>query len=169
MTEKFKNTNWINVILFFSLALNFFIAGYMVSDDQVSKTSKPNKTIHKRPDVRIIDYFPYGEKRKFRNLMKQNRDVLSERNRHVLENQKAIFEIISKAEMDEKNLRKSFGSYQKSNGYLQESINDIVVNMLLEMDYKTRLDIIKRGHEAHERHKVIRQEWHRKGKAYEER
>ncbi len=167
MAEKIKSINWINIFLFFSLALNFFVAGYMVSDNQINKSAKVKQIIHKRPEFRIVDYFPNEERRKFRNLMKENRNILIESNRHILESQRAIFKIIAEPEMDENLLRKSFENYLQSNDQLQTQLNDIVVNMLLEMDYKTRLEIIERGRNAHERRKAIRQKWRRMQEGYE--
>lgn len=152
-SEKIR---WINVVLFFSLALNFFIAGYLVSDTRVFKGLHVKKNIHKRPNVRIVDYFPHKEKRAFRKLMFNQHEKIMPIQRKIMLSQKEFFKVISEEQVDGEKLKETFKDYQSANDQLQTSINDIVVEMVLMMDQQTRLDIIERGKKAHEHRKGIR-------------
>lgn len=151
MINSLGKIRWMNVILFFSLALNFFIAGYLVSDTRVFKSMHTKKVMHKRPDIRIVDYFPRAEKAEFRQRIFAHREKIRPIKMAVFENQKEIFAIISELKVDEKKLKEVFRKYQLANDQLQTDLNDIVVDMILNMDYKTRLKIIKRGQKSHQR------------------
>jgi uncharacterized membrane protein len=159
MAEKSKKANWVNVILFFSLALNFFVVGYLVSDTRIFRNLHDRKIFHKKPDVRIVDFFPRSEKKKFRKFMLQQHEKLMPVQREVSKSQREIFMAISKKEVDEVELRQAFEKYQSSNDHLQNTINDMVVEMVMEMDYGTRRKIIMRGKKAHERWKIMRERW----------
>ena len=159
MAEQSGKTRWLNVVLFFSLALNFFIAGYLVSDTRVFKDIHIKKIIHKRPEIRIVDYFPRAERKQFRQLMFEQSEKIKPVKRGIFESQKEIFIVISEKDIDEVKLRQAFQKYQSNNDHLQTTINGIMVEMILKMDYQTRLSIIKRGKRAHEHRKKMRQRW----------
>lgn len=159
MAENSGKTRWINVVLFFSLALNFFIAGYLVSDTRLFRNMHAKKVFHKRPEIRIVDYFPHEERKKFKRLMFGQREKIKPAQKDIFESQKEIFKIISERQIDESKLRQAFQKYQSTNDQLQTTINDIVVEMVLKMDYQTRLSIIKRGKRAHERRKKMKEPW----------
>jgi len=159
MGEKSKKANWINVILFFSLALNFFVVGYLVSDTRIFRNLHDRKIFHKKPDVRIVDFFPRSEKKKFRTFMLQQHEKLMPIQRNVSKSQRCIFVAISKRKLDETELRQAFEKYQTSNDSLQVAINDMVIEMIMEMDYDTRRKIIIRGKKAHEKWRKMRKEW----------
>lgn len=159
MGEKSKKANWINVILFFSLALNFFVVGYLVSDTRIFRNLHDRKIFHKKPDVRIVDFFPRSEKKKFRKFMLQQHEKLMPIQSDVSKSQREIFVAISKREVDEVELRQAFEIYQVSSDRLQNTINEMVIEMVMGMDYDTRRKIIKRGKKAHERWKIMRERW----------
>ncbi|MBL4801709.1 MAG: periplasmic heavy metal sensor [Emcibacter sp.] len=159
MIVRTGKINLVNVVLFFSLALNFFIAGYLLSDTRMVKNLHDRKILHKRPEVRMVDYFPKKERRKFRHFMhKQHKEIMPFQ-RDVISKQKEIFQVISEKEIDEVQLRQAFKKYQGSSDLLQTAINDVVIEMVLDMDYETRLEIIHRGKRAHERRKKMRKRW----------
>ena len=151
MIETLGKIRWLNVFLFFSLALNFFIAGYLVSDTRVFKSMHSKKIMHKRPEIRMVDYFPRAEKREFRQQIFAHRENIRPIKKVIFKNQKEIFTIISEPQVDEQKLKDAFEKYQLANDQLQTGLNDIVVDMILQMEYKTRLKIIKRGKKAHQR------------------
>ncbi|MCK5423790.1 MAG: periplasmic heavy metal sensor [Emcibacter sp.] len=159
MAENSGKTRWINVVLFFSLALNFFIAGYLVSDTKVFKEMHVKKIMHKRPEIRIVDYFPKKERKEFKRRMFEQRKKIIPVQRGVFLSQKDIFKAISEKMVDEEKLRQAFQKHQSTDNLLQTTVNDIVVKMLMEMDYKTRLSIIKRGKKAHIHRKKMRERW----------
>ncbi len=169
MSENPGKTRWINVVLFFSLALNFFIAGYLVSDTKIFKNIHVKKVYYKRPEIRIVDYFPKNQRKEFRRLMVEKRIKLMPVQRGIFESQKDFFKVISEKQVDETRLRKTFQKYQNSNDQLHTTINDIVVELVLKMDHKTRLSIIKRGKKAHERRKKITERWRSENRHLKER
>ncbi|VAV88168.1 hypothetical protein MNBD_ALPHA02-1689 [hydrothermal vent metagenome] len=164
MAEKSKKANWVNVVLFFSLALNFFVVGYLVSDTRMFRNLHDRKIFHKRPDVRIVDFFPRSEKKKFRKFMRQQHEKLMPVQRDLSKSQREIFKAISKREVDEAELRQAFEKYQVSNDRLQNTINEMVIEMVMDMDYDTRRKIIMRGEKAHERWKMMRERWQKNKK-----
>lgn len=151
MINTLGKIRWLNVILFFSLALNFFIAGYLVSDTKVFNSLHSKRVMHKRPEIRVVDYFPQAEKREFRQRIIAHREKIKPIKKAIFKSQKEIFDIISERKINEQKLRGVFRKYQLANDQLQTDLNDIVVDMILNMDYKTRLKIIKRGKKAHQR------------------
>ncbi|MBL4612225.1 MAG: periplasmic heavy metal sensor [Emcibacter sp.] len=157
--EKISKIKWLNVVLFFSLALNFFIAGYLMSDTRIFKKLHDKKIYYKRPEIRIVDYFPREEKRNFRHTMYKQHKKFMPVQKDIFENQKDIFKAIAKSKVDETELRQAFTKYQTNNDILQTAINDVVIEMVLEMDHKTRQTIIKRGERAHKKRKVKRERW----------
>lgn len=159
MVDNVGKIKWINVVLFFSLAVNFFIAGYLVSDSKAFKKTHIKKIIQKRPEIRIVDYFPRKEKKEFRRLMFEQREKLIPVQSGVFHSQKEILEAISEIQVDEAKLRQAFQKHQNTNSSLQTTVNDIVVKMLMEMDYQTRLSIIERGKKAHQHRKIMRERW----------
>ncbi len=163
MIEHAGKNRWINVVLFFSLALNFFIAGYLVSDIRVFKGMHVKKIIHKRPEIRIVDYFPRAERKKFRQMMSEQREKIKPVKRGVFESQKEIFIVLSERDIDELKLRQAFQKYQNNNDHLQTTLNNIMVDMIMKMDHQTRLRIIERGKRAHENRKKMRENLREKG------
>ncbi|PCI47939.1 MAG: hypothetical protein COB49_06550 [Alphaproteobacteria bacterium] len=159
MAENSGKMKWINVVLFLSLALNFFIAGYGLSDIRVFKNMYVKKVFHKRPEIRIVDYFPRAEKRLFRRRIYDQHEKLKPDEIDIFEGQKEIFRVISEKEVNEMDLRQAFRKYQITNDQLQTIFNDIVVTIILEMDHKTRMTIIKRGKKAHLHRQKMREKW----------
>lgn len=159
MTEQLKKNKWVNVVLFFSLALNFFIAGYLVSDTKMLSPLHKNKMIHKRPEVRIVDYFPKAKKQEFRQLMMEKREKLKSVKRNIFGNQREILSILSAREVDEQQLRQVFRKYQDNNEQLQTAINEIVIKMLMEMDYESRRHTLRKGKKAFNHRKKMEEKW----------
>lgn len=150
MADVLKKIKWINVILFFSLALNFFIAGYVASDSKIFHSDHRDRMSHKRPEIMLVDYFPKEERRKIRRLMAKKSDDLKLSKKTVLKSQKEILALIGAAEVDEAALRNAFRQHQVSNDNFHSMVNDILVQVIMEMDYETRLVVIKRGRKAHD-------------------
>jgi len=159
MTEKRKTINVTNVILFFSLALNFFVAGYFISDRRVSHFMQMERPPHKKTGMRIVDFFPPGQRQKFHGLMRENRDILMPIDRQIFDRQKEIFQTLAEKNINEDRLRQAFITYQDSNNNMQGDINNIVIKMLLDMDYKARISIIRRGQKAHEKQLMMKKKW----------
>ncbi len=159
MTEQLKKNKWVNVVLFFSLALNFFIAGYLVSDTKILSPLHKKKMTHKRPEVRIVDYFPKAKKQEFRQLIFEKREKLKPVKRNIFENQREILSILSAREVDEQQLRQVFRKYQENNEQLQSAINEIVIKMLMEMDYDSRRHTLRKGKKAFNHRKKMEEKW----------
>lgn len=159
MAENSGKLRWMNVILFFSLALNFFTAGYLVSDLKVIKEIHTKKAVYKRPEIRIVDYFSRQERKKFRKLMYAQRAEIMPVNKDTFKSQKEIFKAISEKQINELRLRQAFRKYQNTNDNLHTAINDIVIKMVLEMDYQARRDIVERGKMAHAQRLKVREKW----------
>ena len=155
MTEKFNKIKWINVILALSVALNFFIAGYFVSDTPLFKSVQKKNVHQKRPAIRLVDYFPQKEKRAFRRSMIDKRETVAPIQREIFSSQKEILEILNQKEMDEEKLRMAFKNYQGKNDLLQTAINEMVIERVLKMDYDSRQRMFKRGQKAHEHRRVL--------------
>lgn len=164
MTEKIAGIKWVNIVLFFSLALNFFIAGYVVSDIQPVRDIRGKKVSYKRPDVRIVDYFPKAEREHYRHSMYEQRDKIMPIQREIFEKQKNILTIITNPTIDEQKLRDAFRKYQATNNGLQNLYHEKVIDMLLAMDVETRNEILQRSKKAHEHRKKKREKWMRHAK-----
>jgi len=158
MTDRIGKIKWGNVVLFFSLALNFFIAGYLVSDSGIFQPMHEGKIIHKRPEIRIVDYFPQQERQKFHRMMRKHHKELMPIQRRIFESQKEFFKVIAEQQVDEEKLRQVFRKYQDASGQLQVVANDMIIKMMLDMDYNTRLAVIRRGEKAHQRREMLRKE-----------
>ncbi|MCF8474941.1 MAG: periplasmic heavy metal sensor [Emcibacter sp.] len=157
MTETFKQIKWMNVVLFFSLAVNFFVAGYLVSNTTMLKNLHHRAmSPGPRPEIRILDYFPDAEKEKFHHMLSKNRELLRPLKRNIFEQQKVILSILSAENIDEAKLRQAFDDYEKTEKQLQLSMNEIVLTMVLDMDYDTRRQMVERGVKAHEHRKTMR-------------
>lgn len=160
MMREFSGTiRWGSIVLFFSLALNFFVAGYLVSDNGIFSNRPDSKIIRKRPEIRIVDYFPRKERQKFHRLMGEQRQKLLPVERRIFASQKEFFKVISAQQVDEGKLRQVIGKYQNSSSQLQTVVNEMVIKIVLEMNYDTRRAIIARGKRAHERREIFRKRW----------
>ncbi len=91
--------------------------------------------------------------------MLQQHEKLMPIQRDITRSQREIFVAISKRKLDEAELREAFEKYQTSNDSLQVAINDMVIEMIMEMDYGTRRKIIMRGKKAQEKWKKMRKQW----------
>jgi len=151
MMDRVRKINWINVVLFFSLALNFFVAGYLASDMKMLRNLTPGKVMHHRPEVRIVDYFPVEQRRELRRLMYEQREKIKPVKRDVFAAQKKILEIIAMQEVDAGQLRQALADYRDANIQFQDTVNDMLVRMVMQMDYPTRQQIYQRGQRSHER------------------
>ncbi len=151
MMEKVRKINWINVVLFFSLALNFFVAGYLASDMKMLRNLTAKKVMHHRPEIRIVDYFPVEQRRELRRLMYEQREKIKPAKIDVFASQRKILEIIAMKDVDEAQLRQALEDYRSANVQFQDTVNDILVRVIMQMDYPTRQEIYQRGQRSHER------------------
>lgn len=150
-----KNIKGLNVILFFSLALNFiiggYVAGYYVSDTKIMKKLHKMEGRYKRPDISIVDYFPQEEKKKFRKRIYRESEKFVTVKKNIYSSQKEILSIIADKEVDEEKLRRFFAKYQGTKSDLQSTINNVIIEMVMKMDFETRRHILLRGEKALER------------------
>lgn len=161
MRERIKKINWINVVLFFSLALNFFVAGYLASDMKMLRNLTVKKSMHHRPEVRIVDYFPAEKRRELRHLMHEQRVIIEPLKMNVFASQRKLLEMIARKEVDEGQLREALREYQNANLQLQDTLSDLLVRVVMQMDYATRQKIYQRGQRSHERRNILMEQRHK--------
>ena len=155
MGDMIKNIKWTNVILALSVALNFFIAGYFVANGDMFKSLHKKNTHQKRPEIRLVDYLPLKEKREFRRTMINNRQTIAPVQREIFLTQKKILALLNQETIDETQLRQAFKNYQAKNEDLQSTLNEMVIERILKMNFEARHHMFKRGQKAHDRRKLI--------------
>lgn len=155
-----KKIKWLNVILFFSLALNFVIGGYVAgiyaSDTKILKQLHKYDRKYKRPDISIVDYFPAEEKKKFRKRIYRESEKFVTVKNNIIQSQKEILSVIAARDVDEQKLRQLFLEYQDIKSDLQTTINNVIIEMVMAMDFETRRHILQRGKLALQKREKIR-------------
>lgn len=159
--EKIKKSNWVNIILFFSLALNFFVAGYVVSDAKIFRNMHKMKMHMKRPEIRIVDFFPREQKREFHVMLRRQHEEIKPVQQEIFKKQQAILALIAASEIDEAQLKEAFAQYQQANVHLQNIFNEKLVKYITAMDYDTRQRILERGRKAHEKRMQMKGQMHK--------
>ncbi|WP_339864432.1 periplasmic heavy metal sensor [Paremcibacter congregatus] len=153
MTDMLKKIRWLNVVLFFSLALNFFVAGYLASDTKVLHRFHKHKSEHKRPELMMVDYFPKTQRREIKAYMALNRDKFKASKRALFKNQKEILNLIGAETLDEAALRRAFQEQQAGYNQFQTELNEVLIRVIMGMDVEARKKTLERGKRAHERRK----------------
>lgn len=137
-------------ILLVSLALNLFFAGFLVA--RMGFDHKGKKRSHFGPDRsvgRLVEYFPRKERRQFFHTLREKHDEFKPVMDRLTDSRRAVITSLVADSLDEKKLRSEMEKYRLATTELQRSVQDTLLNMMLQMDMETRRKVLKKLEKAH--------------------
>lgn len=137
-------------ILLVSLALNLFFAGFVAA--RMGFDHKDKKRSHFGPDRsvgRLAEYFPKKERREFFHKLRAKHDEFQPVMDRLSSSRRAVITNLVANTLDEQALRGAMNDYRLATTDLQKAVQDTLLNMMLEMDEKTRRKILKKLAKGH--------------------
>jgi len=134
-----KNSKWLVPTLGLSLAVNLFVAGLMLGKSFNDAPPRPEG----RPRIdfdmqRFGQHLNQNERRKIRNILKEERGALSERYQSVRQSEEQIKSLISAPQVDRQALLQALKDHGILMQQLHAPMQRVMMEVVAELSQETR-------------------------------
>lgn len=134
-----KNSKWLVPILGLSLAVNLFVAGLMLGKSFNDTPHRPERK--PRVDFDMQRFGPHlnqNERKKVRNILRDEREALSERYQSVKQSEEQIKSLISARQVDRQALLQALKDHGALMQQLHAPMQKVMMEVVAELSQETR-------------------------------
>lgn len=135
--------NWISVVMLLSLALNFFVIGFLYAGHQ-AKEMRMTRLSFDNSISRIVEPFPRSGKHEFYVTMKSKRSELIPIFRDIMAQRAAIMNIIAEDQFNPAKFRTAMDDYHNKYHLLIGESQEVMVKVIGGLSIEERQEIVKR-------------------------
>ncbi len=147
MSKFSLQNNWVSLAFLISLAANFFVFGYLISQEVSDyKRDKIRKTELEFDNQisKLVEPFPRSGRRDFYVTMRSKRDELIPMYRNILAQRAAIMDVIAEEQFDAEKLRAAMQSYNDSYDNIILPSQEEIIRIIGEFSVEERKAIVER-------------------------
>jgi uncharacterized membrane protein len=135
--------NWISVVMLLSLALNFFVIGFLYAGHK-AKEMRMTRLSFDNSISKIVEPFPRSGKREFYVTMKSKRSELIPIYRDIMTQRAAIINIMAEDQFDPVKFRTAMDNYLSKYRLMIGESQEVMIKVASGLSLEERQSILER-------------------------
>jgi uncharacterized membrane protein len=135
--------NWISVVMLLSLALNFFVIGFLYAGHK-AKEMRMTRLSFDNSISKIVEPFPRSGKREFYVTMKSKRSELIPIYRDIMTQRAAIINIMAEDQFDPVKFRTAMDNYLSKYRLMIGESQEVMIKVASGLSFEERQSILER-------------------------
>jgi len=135
--------SWISVVMLLSLALNFFVIGFLYAGHK-AKEMRMTRLSFDNSISKIVEPFPRSGKREFYVTMKSKRSELIPIYRDIMTQRAAIINIMAEDQFDPVKFRTAMDNYLSKYRLMIGESQEVMIKVASGLSFEERQSILER-------------------------